>query len=106
MNPLIFGYMRVPDDMSDEEAKQKQDDLSTYAGKNGFHLAAVFYEYVPGAQFAFTELVDAVRHAEAKHVIVSSYRELALNRSLQNAMLAHLFHATGGAEVISLDDRS
>ncbi|MFJ8848717.1 recombinase family protein [Streptomyces cyaneofuscatus] len=97
--------MRVPDDMSDEEAKQKQDDLSAYAEKNGFHLATVFYEYVPGAQFAFTELVAAVRHAEAKHVVVPSYRELALNRSLQNAMLTHLFHTTGGAEVISLDDR-
>lgn len=106
MNPLIFGYMRVPDDMSDEEAKQKQDSLSSYAEKNGFHLAAVYYEYVPGAQFAFTELVAAVRHAEAKHVIVSSYRELALNRSLQDAMLTHLSYATGGAEVISLDDGS
>lgn len=106
MNPLIFGYMRVPDDMSDEEAKQKQVALSTYAEKNGFHLAAVFYEYVPGAHAAFTELVAAVRHAEAKHVVVPSYRELALNRSLQNAMLTHLFHTTGGAEVISLDDRS
>ncbi|CAM5264979.1 Resolvase/invertase-type recombinase catalytic domain-containing protein OS=Streptomyces microflavus OX=1919 GN=Smic_52290 PE=4 SV=1 [Streptomyces microflavus] len=106
MNPLIFGYMRVPDDMSDEEAKQKQDDLSTYAETNGFHLATVFYEYVPGAQSAFTELVAAVERAEAKHVVVPSYRELALNRSLQNAMLTHLFHATGGAEVISLDDGS
>ncbi|MEU6617825.1 recombinase family protein [Streptomyces parvus] len=98
--------MRVPDDMSDEEAKRRQGALSTYAEKNGFHLAAVYYEYVPGAQFAFTELVTAVRHAEAKLVIVSSYRELALNRSLQDAMLTHLSYATGGAEVISLDDRS
>ncbi|CAM5264773.1 Resolvase/invertase-type recombinase catalytic domain-containing protein OS=Streptomyces microflavus OX=1919 GN=Smic_52290 PE=4 SV=1 [Streptomyces microflavus] len=66
----------------------------------------MFYEYVPGAQSAFTELVAAVKRAEAKHVVVPSYRELALNRLLQNAMLTHLFHATGGAEVISLDDGS
>lgn len=105
MNPLIFGYMRVPDDMSDEEAKQKQDDLSAYAESNGFHLATVFYEYVPGAQYAFTELVAAVKCAEAKHVVVPSYRELALNRSLQDAMLTHLSYATG-AEVVSLDDCS
>ncbi|MEI5035556.1 recombinase family protein [Streptomyces sp. S1A(2023)] len=98
--------MRVPDDMSDQEAKQKQDDLATYAESNGFHLATVFYEYVPGAQYAFTELVEAVKHAEAKHVVVPSYRELALNRSLQDAMLTHLSYATGGAEVISLDDCS
>ncbi|WP_244229970.1 recombinase family protein [Kitasatospora albolonga] len=98
--------MRVPDGMSDEEAKQKQDDLSTYAEGNGFHLAIVFYEYVPGAQSAFTELVEAVRRAEAKQVVVPSYRELALNRSLQDAMLTHLFYATGGAVVVSLEDGS
>ncbi|MFJ2650128.1 recombinase family protein [Streptomyces sp. NPDC087420] len=97
--------MRVPDDMSDEEAKQKQDELNTYAEANGFQLATVFYEYVPGAHSAFTELVAAVGHAEAKHVLVPSYRELALNRSLQDAMLTHLSYVTG-AEVISLDECS
>ncbi|MFF2331372.1 MULTISPECIES: recombinase family protein [unclassified Streptomyces] len=105
MNPLIFGYMRVPDDMSDEEARQKQDDLNTYAENNGFQLATVFHEYVPGAQSAFTELVEAVQHAEAKHVVVPSYRDLALNKSLQDAMLTHLSCFTG-AEVVSLDECS
>ncbi|MFC9648072.1 MULTISPECIES: recombinase family protein [unclassified Streptomyces] len=103
MNPLIFGYMRVPDDLSDEEAKRKQDDMHTYAEANGFLLATVFHEYVSSGQSAFTELVDAVRHAEARHVIVPSYRELALNRSLQDAMVMHLTCATG-AEVVSLDE--
>lgn len=65
----------------------------------------MFHEYVPGAQSAFAELVEAVKHAEVKHVVVASYRELALKRSLQNAMLAHLTYATG-AEVISLDEYS
>lgn len=106
MNPLIFGYMRVPDDMSDEEAKQKHDDLNAYAEINGYQLAAVFHEFVTGSQTAFTELVEAVQRAEAKHVVVPSYRELALNKSLQDAMLTHLSYATGGAEVISLDECS
>lgn len=105
MNPLIFGYMRVPDDMSDEEAKKTQDELNTYAENNGFQMATVFHEYVSGTQSAFTELVEAVQRAEAKHVVVPSYRELALNKSLQDAMLAHLSHATG-AEVVSLDECS
>lgn len=105
MNPLIFGYMRVPDDVSDEEAKKKRDDLNGYAENNGYHLAAVFYEYVTGSQTAFTAMVEAVQHAEAKHVIVPSYRELALSKSLQDVMLTHLSHATG-AEVISLDECS
>ncbi|NJQ03199.1 recombinase family protein [Streptomyces zingiberis] len=103
MNPLIFGYMRVPDGMSDEEAKKKRDDLNSYAARNGYQLAAVFHEYVMGAQAAFTELIEAVKHAEAKHVVVTSYRELALGKPLQDAMLAHLSWVTG-AEVISLDE--
>ncbi|MFJ1597571.1 recombinase family protein [Streptomyces sp. NPDC088261] len=105
MNPLIFGYMRVPDDMTDEEAKRTQDDLDAYAETNGFQLATVFHEYVPGGQSAFTELIAAVKRAEAKHVIVPSYRELALNKSLQDVMLTHLFCVTG-ADVISLDECS
>ncbi|MBD2828155.1 recombinase family protein [Streptomyces globisporus] len=105
MNPLIFGYMRVLDDMTDEEAKKKQDELNAYAENNGYQLAAVFHEYVSGAQSAFGELVEAVKRAEAKHVVVTSYRELALNKSLQDAMLTHLSYATG-AEVVSLDECS
>ncbi|KOX37223.1 MULTISPECIES: recombinase family protein [unclassified Streptomyces] len=105
MKPLIFGYVRVPDDMSDDEAKQKQDDLNAYAEANGFQLATVFHEYVSGVRSAFTELVEAVERAGAKHVVVPSYRAPALSRSLQDAMLVHLSCATG-AEVVSLDECS
>ncbi|EGX58638.1 hypothetical protein SZN_16760 [Streptomyces zinciresistens K42] len=105
LNPLIFGYLRVPDDMSDEEAKNKQDDLNSYAETNGYRLVAVFHEYGTGAQTAFAELIQAVERAEAKHVVVPTYRELALNRSLQEAMLTYLSYVTG-AELISLDECS
>ncbi|MGC5344129.1 recombinase family protein [Streptomyces sp. DT24] len=103
MTPLIFGYMRVNDDMSDEEAARKQDAMSAYAEANGFQLAVVFHEYVSGAQTVFTEMVDVVRQARARHVIVTSYRELALNRSLQDAMTLHLSCAAD-ADIISLDE--
>lgn len=46
-----------------------------------------------------------VKRAGAERVIVPSYREPALNRSLQDAMLTHLAYATGGAAVISLARR-
>jgi DNA invertase Pin-like site-specific DNA recombinase len=109
MNPLIiFGDMRVPVDMSNEEAKQKQDELNTYAENNGFQLMTVFHGYDSGGQSAFAELGEGVQHAEAKHVVVSSYRESALNTSRQDAMLtphSHLSHATG-AESMNLDECS
>lgn len=103
--PLAFGYMRVPDDMTDEEAKQKQDGMTAYAEASGYQLAMVFHEYVLGGQTAFTDLVETVRRTEARHVIVPSYRELALTRPLQDAMTLQLT-CTTQAEIISLGECS
>lgn len=101
--PLVFGYMRVLDDMTDEEAKQKQDGMTAYAEANGYQLAMIFHEYVLGGQSAFTDLVETVKRVEARHVIVPSYRELALTRPLQDAMTLQLTCVTQ-AEIISLDE--
>ncbi|MBV2356898.1 recombinase family protein [Streptomyces sp. J2-1] len=105
MKPLIFGYMRVPDDMSDEDAKKKQDDMATYAEVEGFTLATVFHEFMDGQINAFEEMVGAVRRAEARHVLVPTYRDLALTRPLQDAMALHL-EQKAGARIVSLDERA
>ncbi|MFD3742516.1 hypothetical protein [Streptomyces sp. NPDC058629] len=51
-------------------------------------------------------LEDERRDALAVWNIHYNYHRPPLNRSLQNAMLTHLAYATGGAEVISLEDGS
>lgn len=65
MKPLIIGYMRVPDDMSDEEVKKKQDDMTAYAEVEGLTLAAVFHEFTAGRLDAFEEMTEAVQRTEA-----------------------------------------
>ncbi|MFJ6984471.1 MULTISPECIES: recombinase family protein [unclassified Streptomyces] len=103
MKPLIFGYMRVPDDMTDEEVRRKQDDMTLYAEVEGFTLATVFYEFMDGAINVFSEMAEAVKRAEAGHVIVPAYRDLALTRPLQEAMALHL-EQKAGARIVSLDE--
>ncbi|MEV0845101.1 recombinase family protein [Streptomyces sp. NPDC049954] len=103
MNPVIFGYMRVPDDLSDEAARRTQEVMKAYAEAHGLHLMTVFHEYVSGGQAAFTDLVEAVGLAGVRQVLVPSYRELALNRSLQDAMALHLSSATG-ARILAVEE--
>ncbi|MEE1734040.1 MULTISPECIES: recombinase family protein [Streptomyces] len=103
--PLLFGYMRVPDDMTDEEVQQKQADMGAYAEVEGFTLTTVFHEFVNGGINVFSEMADAIQRAEARHVIVPSYRDLALTRPLQDAMALHL-EQTAGAQIVSLDERA
>ncbi|MEV0277217.1 recombinase family protein [Streptomyces sp. NPDC050610] len=102
MKQLMFGYMRVPSDMSDEEVNRRQADMTAYAEVEGFTLATVFHELLDGRIDAFGEMIDAIRHAEARHVIVPSYRDLALTRALQNAMILNIEHVS--AQVVSLDE--
>ncbi|MEX3101453.1 hypothetical protein DF268_30300 [Streptomyces sp. V2] len=104
MKPLIFGYMRVPDDMSDEEVKRKQDGMTVYAEANGFALATVYFEFADGRVDAFAETVEAILRAESHHLLVPSYRDLAFSRALQDAMILTAEHAR--VEVVSLEERA
>ncbi|MFI9332054.1 recombinase family protein [Kitasatospora sp. NPDC052868] len=103
MRPLIFGYMRVPDDMPDEEVKLVEDQMLAYAEAQGGALGAVFHEFVHGSLSAFEELVRAVEQSGAPHAVVPSYRDLALTRALQDVMILRIEYATG-AQVAALDE--
>lgn len=103
MKPLVFGYMRVSDDMGQEEVKQKQDAIAAYAEAEGFALATVFRETASDRIPAFAQLVETVQRAEARRVIVPSYWDLARTRPLQRAMCLHIAHQTN-AQVVSLED--
>ncbi|WP_436791176.1 recombinase family protein [Yinghuangia sp. YIM S10712] len=103
MKPLIFGYLRVPDGMTDDEVQQKHDAIAAYADVEGFTLATVFHETTHDRIPAFAELIEAVQRAEARHVVVPSYADLARTRTLQRAMCLHVEHQTN-ARIISLDE--
>lgn len=102
MKPLLYGYMRVTDDVSDEDVLRRHGEMSRYAEAEGFTLGAVFHEHVPELQSAFEELVRTLQGSGAHHVIVPSMRDLALSRPLQTAMLVRMEY-TAGADVYELD---
>lgn len=101
MKPLIFGYTRVPDDMPDEEVNQRQADRTAYADAEDRTLATVLHELLEGCNDALGELIEAVPRAEARHVILSPYRDLAVTRALQNAVILNIEHVS--ARVVSLE---
>ncbi|MEU6057182.1 recombinase family protein [Streptomyces sp. NPDC047097] len=103
MKPLIFGYMRVPRDMPDEEARRREGEMEAYAQANGFTLATIFHEFEAVQRSAFAELIEALRRTEARHVIVPSLRDLALTDRLQDALVLQI-ECEAHAQVVSLDE--
>jgi hypothetical protein len=103
MGSLIFGYMRVPHAMADEEVERRHGEMAAYAEAEGLVLGGVFHELVPGAQSAFGDLVEALVRQGSRHVVVPSIRELALTSPLQDVMVLHL-QDMAGAETHVLDE--
>ncbi|MCX2969302.1 MULTISPECIES: recombinase family protein [Streptomyces] len=103
MKPLIYGYMRVPSDMTDRDIQRRHGEMEAYAEAEGLLLATVFHEFAPETQSAFTELVEAVRRSAAHWVVVPTMRDLGLSVPLQHVLSVHL-EAVGGAQVIGLDE--
>ena len=87
MKPLIYGYMRVTEDMDDHEVCLMEQSLTTFADVEGYCLATIFYEYETGSQAAFTELLHELRRAEAHHVVVPSLEQLADSQIVQALMV-------------------
>lgn len=103
MKPLIYGFMRVPGEAADEEIRQIELALLRFAEAEGFYLAAIFHEHVPGSHAVFGELLNELQPAQAHHVVVPSLRHLASHPILRTSMLMHLeFEAK--ARVHALDD--
>ena len=103
--PPVYGYMRVPCDISDDKVWHLEQDLRAYAAAKGFCFVAFFYEFECGSQEAFNDLVDELQRAGAHYVLVPTLRHLARNSPLQNMMLARL-EFDAAAEVFTLGEIS
>ncbi|MEV6986987.1 hypothetical protein AB0M95_37805 [Sphaerisporangium sp. NPDC051017] len=90
MKPLIYGYMRVRDDAGDEEIRRTELELTGFAEVEGFHLAAIFYEFVPGYHGAFHKLIKELKRADAHHVVVPSLRHFSGHSILRDVMVTQL----------------
>ncbi|MFC1440148.1 recombinase family protein [Streptacidiphilus sp. N1-10] len=97
MKPLIYGYMRVTDDMDDQEVLQTEQALTTFATVEGYCLATIFYEYDSGSQAAFAQLIHELRRSEAHHVVVPSLEQLADSQIVQALMVDQVELDAGAA---------
>ena len=97
MKPLIYGYVRVTEDMQDTEVRSMEQELTTYADAEGYCLGTIFYEYDNGSQAAFAELLHELQRAEAHHVVVHSLEQLAESQVLQTLMVDQVELEAGAA---------
>jgi DNA invertase Pin-like site-specific DNA recombinase len=86
----MYGYMRVSEDTPDNDVEQMELVLKDYADREGFCYATTFQEYTPGSQAAFAELVEELKRAEARHVIVPTLDHLSAHRILRGSMVERL----------------
>jgi DNA invertase Pin-like site-specific DNA recombinase len=87
MKPLIYGYLRVTDDMDDLEVRLLESQMYTFAEREGYCMAAIFYEYDSGSQAAFAELLHELQRSEAHHVVVPSLEQLSDSQIVQALMV-------------------
>ena len=87
MKPLIYGYMRVTEDMGDGEIHIIETQLVNYAAGKGFDLATIFHEYDSGSLAAFGELLQQMRRARAHHLVVASLEQLTDHPLIQNILV-------------------
>jgi len=95
MKPLIYGYLRLTDDLDDHEIRRMEQGLQELAEAGGFCFATTFHEYQTGYHGGFDELTHELQRAHAHHVVVPSLEHLSGHPLLQDMMLAHLAREAG-----------
>lgn len=90
MKPLMYGYLRVTDDLPDEAIQHMERQLRALAEAEGFCFATTFHEYGPGDYGALAELTEELRRTDARHVVVLSLDHVSRHRLLREHVLAGL----------------
>lgn len=90
MKPLAYGYLRVTEDLEDDELRQLELGLQKLTDAEGFCLFAIFYECQPGYYGTFSELVEELKRTQARHVVVPSLDHLSRHPILRDQMLNRL----------------
>jgi len=95
VKPLIYGYLRVWSDTSDQDAARIERELTDYAEREGFMVAEIFIErpYLPVP--AFTGLIHAIGSTETKDIVIPDLSHFCPFHGLGEAMKAILEHVAG-----------
>lgn len=104
IQPLAYGYMRMPCDADDQVIRILERRLKTYAEEHGFCFATIFHEHQSSTRAAWDELATELRRADAHHVIVPSLSHVSSHSILRISMLSQL-EEDAKAEVLELSDR-
>lgn len=103
VKPMMYGYMRAPDDVPDDELECLVREMRRFAETNGFCYGTTFFEHQDGSCAAFDELTAELKRTEARHVIVPSLAHLSAHPILLNHMVERLAQHVD-VEVFELDD--
>lgn len=95
MKPLIYGYLRITDDLDDRQVCRMECGLQKFAEMEGFCFATTFHEYQTGYLGAFDELTRELQRADAHHVVVPSLEHLSGHLLLRETMLTRLVRDAG-----------
>lgn len=95
MKPLVYGYLRVLPDEPDDVVRRIEQALQDYADVEGYYIAALFHDFGSTDDRAFYELVEELRRAEARHVVVPSLDHFSRHPILRDGMVMHLQLAAG-----------
>lgn len=87
MKPLIYGYMRVTDDLDDDDLHQRERGLDKLAEAEGFNLTETCYEHQPGYYGTFYELTQQLKRTQAHHVVMPSLDNLSAHPRLREQLL-------------------
>ncbi|MCD9594490.1 MULTISPECIES: recombinase family protein [Streptomyces] len=92
----MFGYMRLAASDDPDENETIQRELTSYVTREGFELERLFIERLDARdESAFFALVDALKTADVKNVIVPSLWHFARLPGLQAAMRDHIERELG-----------
>ena len=95
VKPLIYGYLRVWTDTTEQDAARTEHELTEYAEREGFTVAEIFIErpYLPVP--AFTGLIQAIARTETKDIVIPDLSPFCPFHGLGETMKAILEHIAG-----------
>jgi hypothetical protein len=89
MRPLMYGYLRV--DLVADRVGEWEHRIRSFADREGFDLGTVFQERDTG-RAAFSALIQELRRAESRHVVVPSMTHVWGPGQARHALVARLWH--------------
>ena len=92
---MIYGYLRVWTDTTEQDAARTERELTDYAEREGFTVAEVFVErpYLPVP--AFSGLIQAIARTETKDIVIPNLTHFCPYHELGETMKAILEHIAG-----------